>query len=287
MAVRLWPPGVLLIYTVFVVGAAIVGLVGLGLLITGAAAGYPRWGSVATAVGVQLMAGMMIYGVLRVSAADARLGVCPEPQPDEKVLVSVHPVARGTAAAQAMMAVLFACGGVVYASLPETWEPPRVASRPAEWTPDEIVRMRDQTLWGPSLDPVSRVEMLRAPEAERIAYAGAGLTVIAFCLLAAVGFAAAFAWMVSNHERRFLWLSPDGIGYLPARLDDDGFLPWDEVTGIGYRALSVRGFTSQHRWIVESESKDPTIVVLPPGTRPKPNRVFEVLHAVAPHVDRR
>lgn len=232
--------------------------------------------------------------VLRGALANARLAPCPEPPPGTAVRVEVRPVMRGTAAVTALLAGGALVGAVAWGLSPAVWWPPGSApglsqeqyaeylehlnaqQRATEHLPPEVRAPRVGESAPPLPEPSSA--------AERAVHTGEQWAVLSGLLAFSAFYAVLALWLVTNRRRRFLWLSNAGLGYLPSRPGDDGYLPWAAVAELHYAKARFRGATLHHRWTVVPEHGPSSSFTMWPGMVPDADRVFEVLGEVAPDV---
>lgn len=280
------------VWVTLAMAAALAGLV-LGIAGNGVGSG------VLIPLSVLVLGGLVWRALITGYRADRRLSACPAPTPDETVLVAVRPVGRGVAASTGAVALALLCSALVLVVSGSAWrldDSPRGrpdterATETYTVTPEQADAIHRRLESGMPIDDVLRgmepARPVAAPASASDTEAAVGTGLVLLGLLLGLGALAGFSagWLVANRGRDQLWLSEAGLGYLPGRADDDGYLPWPEVTALEYVCVRFRGVVSQHRWTVRSTTRPPTTVSMPAGIEPRSDIVFLALGELAPHV---
>lgn len=96
------------------------------------------------------------------------------------------------------------------------------------------------------------------------------------------------AWLWTNRRRSFVWCSEEGIGYLPSRVGDRGYLIWSDVASIEYSELmEARAFwTTGHEFAIVTKSGEKSVVRMMSGLSVPCADIASLLNDTAPHVRR-
>lgn len=130
--------------------------------------------------------------------------------------------------------------------------------------------------------------MVEVDQGEQLASIGSWLTALSWCAWIAVMGTMVAAWLWTNRRRLFVWFSEQGIGYLPSRVGDRGYLVWSDVASIEYSALMEgRAFwTTGHEFTIVTTSGEKSVVRMMSGLSVPCTDMASLLNDVAPHVER-
>ena len=247
-SIRLFSPG-----TVAVVGFFEVLGLGLSILATvvWASVGAINWFALVMTAIVVLFSMGLLSMTWRGRRADERLGGVPDSLAGENVSFAVQPRLRGTFVALSFSVVaVVVVGAWVY------------------------------------IAGGSRIERT-APESQREDLAN--MLVMVALLACIAGFLAQQAlWLWTNRRTRFLWIGSHGLGYLPSRVDDIGYLPWSSVASIEHQQITAAQSprTLYHRFLIVTGAGTTSVVMTMGAVTMSVRGMLDVLNAVAPHVER-
>lgn len=118
-------------------------------------------------------------------------------------------------------------------------------------------------------------------------WAALGSCWVRTCVLVLFGGLAAILprrmWHARTHTP--LWLSATGIGYIPTRDGDPGYLSWWDVAAVHYSStdIDMTPIIYKHRWRLDDTASGPARVIsYPLGASPRPRRIRRTIRRLSP-----